>query len=128
MVKRVKIYFPDECIILAQFDQLLINSTVSIPRHPNLHGQKDTEPNEMHGIEIHGAESAHRKWFTDLAPCLLIPCIWVRVVWRRENALRVFHGSVYFMVPCTLLVYHNLVKNSIFKLLTLMVPDLLSRQ
>jgi len=40
---------------------------------------------------------AHSNRFTDLAPCLLIPCICVRVVWRRENALRVFHGSVYFV-------------------------------
>ncbi len=29
-------------------------------RSQNLHGQKDTEPNVIHGIEIHGAESAHR--------------------------------------------------------------------
>ncbi len=34
--------------------------------------------------------------------------------------------SVYFMAPCTLLAYHNFVKKIIFKLLTLMVPDLLS--
>ncbi len=29
-------------------------------RCQNLHGHKDTEQNVMHGIEIHGAESAHR--------------------------------------------------------------------
>jgi len=26
------------------------------------------------------------KGFTDLAPCKLIPCIFIRVVWRREYA------------------------------------------
>ena len=40
--------------------------TGSIPRRQNLHGHKDTERNKIHGIEIHGAESAHRdsvaKW------------------------------------------------------------------
>ena len=34
--------------------------TGSIPRRQNLHGHKDTERNKIHGIEIHGAESAHR--------------------------------------------------------------------
>jgi len=34
--------------------------TVSISRSRNLHGQKDTETNIIHGIEIHGAESAHQ--------------------------------------------------------------------
>ena len=33
--------------------------TGSIPRRQNLHGHKDTERNKIHGIEIHGAESAH---------------------------------------------------------------------
>ena len=35
--------------------------TVSISRSQKLHGQKNTETNKIHGIEIHGAESAHRK-------------------------------------------------------------------
>ena len=33
--------------------------TGSISRRQNLHGHKDTERNKIHGIEIHGAESAH---------------------------------------------------------------------
>ena len=33
--------------------------TVSISRSQKLHGQKNTETNKIHGIEIHGAESAH---------------------------------------------------------------------
>jgi len=40
---------------------------------------------------------SYKERFTDLAPCILIPCICVRVVWRRENALRVFQGSVSFV-------------------------------
>ena len=36
--------------------------TVSISRSQKLHGQKNTETNKIHGIEIHGAESAHQKF------------------------------------------------------------------
>jgi len=39
---------------------------------PDLHGQKNTEPNEMHGVEIYGAESAHLKVFLVIT---LISCI-----------------------------------------------------
>ena len=41
--------------------------TGSITRRQNLHGHKDTERNKIHGIEIHGAESAHRMllWHTN---------------------------------------------------------------
>ena len=43
--------------------------------------------------------------FTDLAPCLSIPCICVREVWGRENSFRALLGavnmlSVYFLAPC----------------------------
>jgi len=40
--------------------QKYARSQLKYSRSQNLHGQKDTEQNVIHGIEIHGAESAHQ--------------------------------------------------------------------